>query len=309
MWYIKKEEKCQRTWRKMLSPRREARDLILSSVFLDEKNEGQRTKPNIKTTHQHAAILTVNHYFHNINKFLEESQTQMDLCKDLLWERITALCGWDDTFLNVGMSFALFCSFKIFVQKVDTFILLKCYGWQGNTHKPSKSTALLSSPALLRQRCRCVLESLELERREMVFSLESESEWSRKKYQEGQIALQKVPYPFLSTHPSVREYSWAADSSHFPTEGWKHLEFPAWFYVVTTSSGSIYIMSRQRTFELLFKQLVNNLQCIKKSETFTTLKLYWESGVFVWPQLCFYKVIYSFIFGCAAFSSLRVGFL
>lgn len=68
----------------MLSPRREARDLILSSVFLDEKNEGQRTKPNIKTTHQHAAILTVNPYFHNINKFLEEAQTQMDLCKDLL---------------------------------------------------------------------------------------------------------------------------------------------------------------------------------------------------------------------------------
>lgn len=130
-----------------------------------------------------------------------------------------------------------------------------------------------------------------------------------KKYQEGQIALQKVTYPFLSTHPSVREYSWAADSNHFPIEGWKHLEFPAWFYVVTTSSGSTYIMSRQRAFELLFKQLVNNLQCIKKSEIFTTLKLYWESGVFVWSQLCFYKVIYSFLFGCAASSLLRVGFL
>lgn len=68
----------------MLSPRREARDLILSSVFLDEKTEGQRTKTNIKTTHQHAAILTVNPYFHNVNKFIEEAQTQTHLRKDLL---------------------------------------------------------------------------------------------------------------------------------------------------------------------------------------------------------------------------------
>ena len=150
MRYVIKEEKCQRTWRKLLSPRREARDLILSSVFLDEKTEAQRTKANVKTTHQHAAILTVDPYFHNINKLLEEAQTQTDLCKDLLWERITALFGGDDTFLNIGMSFALLCSFKIFVQKVDTFILLKCYGWQSNMHKPSKGTALISSLALMR---------------------------------------------------------------------------------------------------------------------------------------------------------------
>lgn len=149
MWYIIKEEKCQRTWRKLLSPRREARDLILFSVFLDEKTEGQRTKANVKRTHQHAAILIVDPYFHNIKKFLEEAQTQTDLCKNLLWERITAFLG-DDTFLNIGMSFALLCSFKIFVQKVDTFILLKCYGWQSNMHKPSKATALISSLALLR---------------------------------------------------------------------------------------------------------------------------------------------------------------
>lgn len=40
----------------MLSPRKEARDLILSSLFIDEKTEGQRTKQMSK---QHAVILSV----------------------------------------------------------------------------------------------------------------------------------------------------------------------------------------------------------------------------------------------------------
>ena len=99
--------------------------------------------------------------------------------------------------------------------------------------------------------------------------------------------LLRVPWTARRSNQSILkeinpEYSWAADSNHFPTEGWKHLEFPAWFYVVTTSSGSTYIMRRQRAFELLFKQLVNNLQCIRKSETFGRNDTKAETPV-LWP--------------------------
>lgn len=52
----------------MLSPRREARDLILSSLFIDEKTEGQRTKANVKTTCSDLNSWNENPYFCNINK-------------------------------------------------------------------------------------------------------------------------------------------------------------------------------------------------------------------------------------------------